>query len=124
MCGLPLAFVLLTANLRRLSLPMAPVFGYSYLVFFFFFQAEDGIRGTSVTGVQTCALPILDGEILAMRGEQVLPFADLQRRLGRREGDLFLGEEIPVRYIAFDLLWRDGKSFLDEIGRASCRERG
>ena len=24
-----------------------------------FFQAEDGIRGTSVTGVQTCALPIL-----------------------------------------------------------------
>src|SRR5437762_4922643 len=26
---------------------------------FFFFQAEDGIRGTSVTGVQTCALPIL-----------------------------------------------------------------
>jgi len=57
---------------------------------------------------------ILDGEILAMRGEQVLPFAYLQRRLGRREGDLFLGEEIPVRYIAFDLLWRDGKSFLDE----------
>ena len=25
---------------------------------FFFFQAEDGIRGISVTGVQTCALPI------------------------------------------------------------------
>ena len=25
---------------------------------FFFFQAEDGIRGWSVTGVQTCALPI------------------------------------------------------------------
>src|SRR5437879_11603478 len=28
------------------------------LYFFFFFQAEDGIRDTSVTGVQTCALPI------------------------------------------------------------------
>src|SRR5437879_11848514 len=28
------------------------------LLFIFFFQAEDGIRGTSVTGVQTCALPI------------------------------------------------------------------
>src|SRR5437762_11316655 len=28
------------------------------LIFFFFFQAEDGIRDTSVTGVQTCALPI------------------------------------------------------------------
>src|SRR5437879_9530851 len=27
----------------------------------FFFQAEDGIRDTSVTGVQTCALPISDG---------------------------------------------------------------
>src|SRR3989337_545885 len=28
------------------------------LVFFFFFQAEDGIRYATVTGVQTCALPI------------------------------------------------------------------
>ena len=28
-------------------------------VFFFFFQAEDGIRDRDVTGVQTCALPIL-----------------------------------------------------------------
>src|SRR5207248_7960830 len=27
-------------------------------VFFFFFQAEDGIRDRTVTGVQTCALPI------------------------------------------------------------------
>src|SRR6476646_4171756 len=27
--------------------------------FFFFFQAEDGIRDHCVTGVQTCALPIL-----------------------------------------------------------------
>src|SRR2546426_5097254 len=31
----------------------------SLLVFFFFFQAEDGIRDYKVTGVQTCALPIL-----------------------------------------------------------------
>src|SRR4030043_2461097 len=30
-----------------------------YVVFFFFFQAEDGIRDVAVTGVQTCALPIL-----------------------------------------------------------------
>src|SRR5437762_14032849 len=29
-----------------------------FVFFFFFFQAEDGIRDTSVTGVQTCALPI------------------------------------------------------------------
>src|SRR5258707_7531494 len=32
--------------------------------FFFFFQAEDGIRDIGVTGVQTCALPILDGKTL------------------------------------------------------------
>src|SRR5256885_5497138 len=29
---------------------------------FFFFQAEDGIRDYKVTGVQTCALPICEGE--------------------------------------------------------------
>ena len=30
-----------------------------FFCLFFFFQAEDGIRDWSVTGVQTCALPIL-----------------------------------------------------------------
>src|SRR5271168_874125 len=30
----------------------------SCVIFFFFFQAEDGIRDRTVTGVQTCALPI------------------------------------------------------------------
>src|SRR6266853_352126 len=40
------------------------------LFFFFFFQAEDGIRDLTVTGVQTCALPILrfdtkDGKVLS-----------------------------------------------------------
>src|SRR5690606_39934432 len=37
-------------------------------------QAEDGIRAFHVTGVQTCALPILDGVVLAAAGV---------RRLGR-----------------------------------------
>src|SRR5256886_5681338 len=32
------------------------------LRFFFFFQAEDGIRDLTVTGVQTCALPISQGD--------------------------------------------------------------
>src|SRR5256885_1429979 len=32
--------------------------------FFFFFQAEDGIRDYKVTGVQTCALPISDRPFL------------------------------------------------------------
>src|SRR5438067_5719510 len=31
-----------------------------FFLFFFFFQAEDGIRDRNVTGVQTCALPIYD----------------------------------------------------------------
>src|SRR5687767_15419241 len=42
------------------------------ILFFFFFQAEDGIRDKLVTGVQTCALPILvvpSSISLAMRGE-------------------------------------------------------
>src|SRR3712207_8489645 len=32
-------------------------------MFFFFFQAEDGIRDIGVTGVQTCALPISGGNV-------------------------------------------------------------
>src|SRR5579871_1743424 len=34
--------------------------GTRLFVCFFFFQAEDGIRDLYVTGVQTCALPILE----------------------------------------------------------------
>src|SRR5690554_2530729 len=33
---------------------------FFFFFFFFFFQAEDGIRDADVTGVQTCALPILN----------------------------------------------------------------
>src|SRR2546430_9472907 len=35
---------------------------------FFFFQAEDGIRDLTVTGVQTCALPISSRERLSLPG--------------------------------------------------------
>jgi len=44
----------------RVSLISMVVLVYSVQRFFivFFFQAEDGIRDWSVTGVQTCALPI------------------------------------------------------------------
>src|SRR2546427_366179 len=41
-------------------------------VFFFFFQAEDGIRDLTVTGVQTCALPILDHQ----DADELLPRVD------------------------------------------------
>src|SRR2546429_6865225 len=37
--------------------------------FFFFFQAEDGIRDLAVTGVQTCALPISLEEVQAIVDE-------------------------------------------------------
>src|SRR5689334_23530645 len=40
---------------KRLALPTKAVFSFAS---FFFFQAEDGIRDGTVTGVQTCALPI------------------------------------------------------------------
>src|SRR5437762_7731728 len=38
----------------------------------FFFQAEDGIRDTSVTGVQTCALPIsIDADRIYLAGQSM-----------------------------------------------------
>ncbi|SPE50590.1 putative DNA ligase [Verrucomicrobia bacterium] len=56
---------------------------------------------------------ILDGEIVAQRGDRVLPFAELQKRLGRRQDDLFMRETVPIQYAAFDLLWLNGQSLLD-----------
>src|SRR5256886_4220244 len=48
----------------------------------FFFQAEDGIRDLTVTGVQTCALPILELEAVSVttslgieREQRTLPYA-------------------------------------------------
>src|SRR5215469_7759447 len=41
------------------------------MVFFFFFQAEDGIRDLYVTGVQTCALPILTPASVPESGRHV-----------------------------------------------------
>src|SRR2546425_4720049 len=49
-----------------------------YVFFFFFFQAEDGIRDKLVTGVQTCALPISRAGHHAHRGKMEL--------VARREG--------------------------------------
>src|SRR5688500_19878933 len=45
----------------------------------FFFQAEDGIRDYKVTGVQTCALPIL----LSEQGERIRGHVDALYPLGR-----------------------------------------
>src|SRR3712207_7805275 len=47
---------------------------------FFFFQAEDGIRDIGVTGVQTCALPILAASRRAERsGNSELHAAEFER---------------------------------------------
>ena len=62
------------------------------------------------------ALPgefIVDGEILAWHDAQPLPFTQLQKRLGRRNPDLWLIEEIPVKFVLFDLLYHDGELLLD-----------
>jgi DNA ligase-1 len=55
-----------------------------------------------------------DGELLAWRDGRALPFADLQKRLGRKGDDFFLGAEIPVSVSFYDLLWRDGRVLLKE----------
>lgn len=57
---------------------------------------------------------ILDGEIIADGGDVELTFFDLQKRLGRKEADLFIGSEIPVAFVAFDILWLDGRSLMKE----------
>src|SRR5256885_1851079 len=41
--------------------------------FFFFFQAEDGIRDYKVTGVQTCALPICASRVMSSPLKRMVP---------------------------------------------------
>ena len=66
---------------------------------------------------------ILDGEIMAFEHGRKLTFFDLQKRLGRKsEGtDLFdtASADVPVVFVAFDLLWLDGRSLL----KTPLRER-
>ncbi len=62
------------------------------------------------------ALPgefILDGEIVAWRDNRPLPFTELQRRLGRKQADMWLLQDVPVRFIAFDLLYQEHELLLD-----------
>src|SRR5256886_9005902 len=56
-----------------------------FFVFFFFFQAEDGIRDLTVTGVQTCALPISPGDygdVHAARAVRAGPHGHAHRSAG------------------------------------------
>src|SRR5262249_56407032 len=89
---------------------------------FFFFQAEDGIRDWSVTGVQTCALPISTIPIRTEDGRKI------RRAFVAAPGKKLVSadySQIELRLlseVANVPMLR--KAFQDEIGRASCRERG
>jgi DNA ligase-1 len=57
---------------------------------------------------------VLDGEMLAYQDGRPLGFPELQRRLGRKERDLFMANEVPVSFLAFDVLWAEGRSVFRE----------
>src|SRR2546430_11110326 len=86
----------------------------------FFFQAEDGIRDLTVTGVQTCALPICELTQLAIALDQA--------SVGRPTTVLVAGSSgIGVSRLLTEAQQRlAGMSepfTVVQIGRASCRER-
>lgn len=72
------------------------------------------------------ALPgesVLDGEILAWRDpEGVLGFAALQRRIGRKNVSAKMRDEVPVIFLAYDLLERAGED-LRELALGERRRR-
>src|SRR5260370_21120013 len=90
------------------------------LISYFFFQAEDGIRDSSVTGVQTCALPISPARAPSREGRRAGAAVPAHppappRPRGRR------GTAAMKRIAAAVLALAACKA--TQIGRASCRER-
>src|SRR5256885_7299749 len=65
----------------------------------FFFQAEDGIRDSKVTGVQTCALPICGARAVGDRGRQVQDVEDALDRRGRLLDDVQGSREAAPRSV-------------------------
>ncbi len=57
---------------------------------------------------------ILDGEIVPARDGLILPFSELQKRLGRKTVGEDLLSTIPVVYIIYDLLYAEGRVLIDE----------
>src|SRR5688500_19346133 len=82
---------------------------------YFFFQAEDGIRDYKVTGVQTCALPILGGG-------SALGIASTMNIAGHLV-DVSPLSTIGALCIASVPSGEMGRKLFNQIGRASCRER-
>jgi len=65
---------------------------------------------------------LLDGEILAWRNGRPVSFFRLQRRLGRKAPSPELLEEIPVAFVAYDCLARDGQPLFEAQWTARRRE--
>src|SRR5262249_17920993 len=79
-------------------LPVYVLFDLLFVFLFFFFQAEDGIRDWSVTGVQTCALPILRQHvcfITRLRLDANLFAPAPARRSGQRGRQPKKGRQLP-----------------------------
>lgn len=57
---------------------------------------------------------IIDGEIVPAHGDVILPFSELQKRLGRKNVGAQLLAAVPVVLVAYDLLYASGKVLLDE----------
>src|SRR5207253_7793141 len=87
-------------------------------VFFFFFQAEDGIRDGHVTGVQTCALPIFCRRAAWKAAESRL----YRVVAGLEKPSMPLDGKLTAAQISAIKDWLD-QGAVWEIGRASCRER-
>src|SRR5699024_8592508 len=57
---------------------------------------------------------VLDGEICVYKDEEILPFQLLQKRMGRKKPSQKVREEYPVLFIAYDLLFHDGKRIFEK----------
>src|SRR5205085_3794685 len=93
----------------------------------FFFQAEDGIRDLTVTGVQTCALPISASGEPWLRRFDVATFSHPRYiEIEAPEIESYAERAAPIEPPGVEP-WATGVLrilFTREIGRASCRERG
>src|SRR2546430_6414276 len=89
-------------------------------LFFFFFQAEDGIRDLTVTGVQTCALPIFFKRL--GRAEMVGIVGIQLQRVDKLLADRRMS--ITLDSAAMHWLAERGYDPVYEIGRAAGRGRG
>jgi DNA ligase-1 len=57
---------------------------------------------------------IIDGELVPANDDVILPFSELQKRLGRKNVGTQLLKAVPVVLVAYDLLYADGKVLIDQ----------